>query len=247
MIKYRYFNNNIGPEKVNEVRALKTAFQICDKEEGIEEIILLIHTKRNTGYIERIFETRDMKPFFNGVKVDQKYPSLRIETIRTFNNYFDSKVIIICFGLRSEEIYNYEDYEGVVGIVAHQWVDPDVQNWAKTYGAINIDTGESIEKTKLPNMVVQNAFRDLTQSINMSTGIMHSDDNNRCKTYIRALREYKYELNSHEIFSFLTSELNWDIDNVKDVIKLIDKVNSGGYFQGGSKTGLKFHIKQWQK
>lgn len=246
MIKHRYFNNNTGPIKENEIKALQKALEICDKENDIDDIILLIHTKNNTGYIERIFDTRNVKKLFSGVKIDPKYPPIRIETVRTFTDLYHSKIVLVCFGLRSEEIYKYEDFESVVGIVAHQWVELDVKNWAKTYGAIDIDTNEEIEKTEKPDLLVQNAFKDLTSSINMSTGIVHSDDNERCKTYIRALKKYNYEMNSQQVFSYLTSELNWDSDDANDVIKLIDKINSGGYFKGGAKTGLKSYIKRWQ-
>ncbi|MDB4293318.1 hypothetical protein N9954_07920 [Maribacter sp.] len=246
MIKHRYFNNNRGPIKENEIKAFQKALHICDTEKDVNEIILLIHTKSNTGYIERIFDTRNVKKLFNGVKITQNYPPVRIETVRTFNDQYQSKYVLVCFGLRSEEIYKYEDFESVIGIVAHQWVEPDVQNWAKTYGAIDIDTNEEIEKTEKPDIIVQNALKDLTSSINMSTGIIHSDDDERCKTYIRALKKYNYELNSQQVFSYLTAELKWESDDANDVIKLIDKVNSGGYFQGGAKTGLKFYIKRWQ-
>lgn len=97
-----------------------------------------------------------------------------------------------------------------------------------------------------PDKVVQEAFNDLSQSINMSTGITHPMDNEQCKTYLRALHKYDYELNSIIIFSYLTTELNWEADNANDVIKLNDKLNSGGYFMGGSKTGLQNYVKDWK-
>ena len=246
MAEIRYYNNNQGPTKENEMLALKKALEICNEKGNIEEIVLLIHTKNNTGYIERIFETRNVKKFFNGVKIDANYPPLRIETIRTFNDDYQSKKILVAFGLRSEELYKYDDFESIVAIIAHQWVEPDVQDWAKTWGAIDLSTNEPIAKIDLPSQVVQNAFTNLSNSINMSSGITNPFDNDRCKTYIRALKKYDYEMNSQEIFSFLTTQLNWDSDNAKDVIKLIDKVNTGSYFKGGSKTGLQNHIKRWK-
>ena len=139
MIKYRYFNNNRGPVKKNEIKAFQRALQICSTEKDIDDIILLIHSKSNTGYIERIFETRNVKTLFRGVKIDQKYPPVRIETVRTFTDQSQSKIVLLCFGLHSEEIYKYESFESVVGIVAHQWGAQDLQNWAKTYGAVDIN------------------------------------------------------------------------------------------------------------
>ncbi|MEK9603614.1 MAG: hypothetical protein VW127_04240 [Flavobacteriaceae bacterium] len=246
MEKKRYYNDNIGPIKENEVLALKKAFELCNEIGDITQITLLIHTKGNTGYLERIFETRNLKDFFRGVKIDENYPPLKIETVRTFNDDWQGKKIVVAFGLRSNELHKYDDYENVAGIIAHQWSEDSVKDWAKSWGAMNLKSETKIEKTALPDKVVQQAFIDLSNSINMTTGITHFMDEEQCKTYIRALKKYGYEMNSKEIFSFLTTELNWESDNANDVIKLIDKVNSGGYFKGGAKTGLQHHIKRWK-
>lgn len=246
MEKKRYFNNNIGPIKDNEILALNKAFELCDEIEGITQITLLIHTKGNTAYLERIFNTRNLKKFFSGVKIDENYPPLKIETVRTFNDDWEGKIIVVSFGLRSNELHKYDDYENIAGIIAHQWSEDSVKDWAKSWGAINLESDTEIEKTSLPDKVVQQAFIDLSNSINMTTGIRHFMDEEQCKTYIRALHKYNYELNSKEIFSFLTTGLGWESEDANDVIKLINKINSGGYFKGGAKIGLQYYIKQWK-
>lgn len=220
--------------------------ELCDEIDGITQITLLIHTKNNTGYLERIFSTRDLKDFFLGIKIDLKYPPLKIETVRTFNDDWSGKKIIVAFGLRSKELHRYDDFANVAGIIAHQWSEDSVKDWAKSWGAINLKTETEIEKITFPHKVVQQAFIDLSNSINMSTGITHPMDNDLCKTYIRALNKYNYELNQKEILSFLTTELNWDSDDANEVIILIDKINSGRYFKGGDKTRLHHHIKRWK-
>ncbi len=244
MEKKRYYNDNVGPIKKNELLAFKKALELCDEIGDITQIILLVHTKSNTGSLERIFDTRNLKKFFCGVKIYSDYPPLKIETVKTFNDDWQGKKILVAFGLDSKELYKYDDYKNISVIIAHQWSKDSLKDWAKCWGAINLKTGTKIEKNALPNKVVQQAFIDLTNSINMSTGITHPMDEERCKTYIRALKNY--ELNSVEIFSFLTAELHWNSENAKDVITLIDKVNSGEYFKGGEKTGLQNHIKRWE-
>ncbi|MCP1994423.1 hypothetical protein [Flavobacterium sp. HSC-61S13] len=246
MEKIRFYSSNIGPIKENELKALKKAIQICFENNEIQEITALIHTKNNTGYLERIFETRDAKKIFNGIKIDPSVPIIKTETIKTINDDWNKKRVLIAFGLRSEELYLYDEFESVVAIIAHQWNENSVQEWAKTWGAVDILTNRTSEKYNQPDKVVQNALNDLTRSINMSTGITHPSDENLCKTYLRALNKYEYKLNPVEINSYLLSELNWQSDDVKDVVKLIDKLNSGGYFKGGDKTGLQNHIKRWK-
>ncbi|PID64447.1 MAG: hypothetical protein CR962_01510 [Gammaproteobacteria bacterium] len=221
MEKKRYYDDNVGPVKENELLAFKKALELCNEIGDITQITLLIHTKANTGYLERIFGTRDLKAFFRGVKIDSNYPPLKIETIRTFNDDWQGKKILVAFGLNSDELYKYDDYQNISVIIAHQWSEDSLKDWARCWGAINLKTGIKIEKNTLPNKVVQQAFIDLTDSINLSTGITHPMDEEQCKTYIRALKKYNYEL-------------------------LIDKVNSGRHFKGGEKTGLQNHIKRWE-
>src|SRR5690554_4973553 len=208
MEKRRYYNDNIGPIKENEVLAFKKALELCNEIGDITQIVLLIHTKRNTGYLERIFGTRNLNDFFRGIRIDSNFPPLKIETVRTFNDHWTGKKIVVTFGLRSNELYKYDDYHNVAGIIAHQWSEDSVKDWAKSWGAVNLKSEIKIEKTALPDKVVQQAFIDLSNSINMTTGIHHFMDEEQCKTYIRALNKYNYELNSKEIFSFLTTELN---------------------------------------
>jgi len=246
MEKIRFYSSNIGPIKENELKALKKAIDICLENKEIQEITALIHTKNNTGYLERIFETSNTKQFFTGIKIDVSVPVIKTETVKTINDNRNKKRVLITFGLRSEELYLYDEFESIIAIIAHQWSEDGVKEWAKTWGAMDILTNEVSEKHKLPNKVIQNALSDLTNSINMSTGILHTSDENLCKTYLRALNKYEYELNPTEINSYLISELNWQSDDAKDVIKLIDKLNSGGHFEGGDKTGLQNHIKRWK-
>jgi hypothetical protein len=246
MKKIRFYSSNVGPVKENEIIAIQKAIEICENNLEVKKIVLLIHTQKNTGYLERIFGTRETKKFFNGFKINESLPILKTETIKTINDEYQNKIVLVTFGLRSEELYQYDNYESVVAIIAHQWSEDGVKDWAKTWSAVDILTNEQAERQKLPHKVVQNALNNLTQSINMSTGISHFSDEDLCKTYLRALFKYKYELNSVEINTYLITQLNWQADNVKDVLKLIEKLNSGSYFKGGAKTGLQYYITKWK-
>ena len=246
--KYRYFNNNTGATTKNEVKAFDKALEILKKEKNAS-IILLIQTKKQTDYIERILEAKginiNVKKLFNGVQLNNGQ-LIKIETLNTFkNSYFEKdSYIVVTFGLRSKEIYKYDSFNSVIGIVAHQWSKDEVKNWAEITEAINIDTNKQLKNTKKPDRVVQNAFIELTQNINLVTGINNTFDEEECKTYIRALNEYKYELDSEQILFYLIAELGWEYDNAKEVIVLIDKVNSGGYFKGEKKNRVEIIHRQ---
>jgi hypothetical protein len=246
MKKERFYTENIGPIKQNEVASVRKAVEICQANTEINEITLLIHTKNNTGYIERVFTGANIKSLFNGAKIDNDLPLLKIETVKTLEDSYHKKRVLVAFGMRSDELFKYDDFESILAIIAHQWNENGVKEWAQTWAAREILSDIPARKMNLPHKVVQEAFNDLTNSINMSTGITHFMDEELCKTYLRALDKYEYALNSKEISAYLITELEWKSDDVKDVIKLIDKLNSGGYFKGGDKTGLQNHIKRWK-
>lgn len=246
MEKERFYTENIGPIKENELASVRKAVEICHANIEINEITLLIHTKNNTGYIERVFNSANIKSLFNGAKIDKELPFIKIETVKTLDDNYHKKRVLVAFGLRSDELFKYDDFESIVAIIAHQWNENGVKEWSQTWGAIEILSNIQAPKMNFPHKVVQEAFNDLSKSINMSTGITHFMDEELCKTYLRALDKNEYTLNSQEINAYLITELGWESDDVKDVIKLIDKLNSGSYFKGGDKTGLQNHIKRWK-
>ena len=81
----------------------------------------------------------------------------------------------------------------------------------------------------------------------MSTGIHHPMDNERAKTYIRSLHKYESELNPDSVRSYLVKDLHWDTQDAEDIVKLIETLNDGKYFQGGEKKGLQVYYKRWKK
>jgi len=90
-------------------------------------------------------------------------------------------------------------------------------------------------------------MEDLTDSINMSTGITHPSDEEQAKTYILALHKYEPSLDANIVGAYLVRDLNWDTDHAKEIEKLINTLNNGKYFQGGRRTGLQHYYKQWKK
>jgi len=100
---------------------------------------------------------------------------------------------------------------------------------------------------KYPSKIVQIALDDLSKNINMTSGITNPFDNNRAKTYIRALHKFEPVLNSDEVSNYLVRELHWTDNQTKEVIILIDKLNSGSSFQGGETNDLQNYYKQWEK
>lgn len=112
----------------------------------------------------------------------------------------------------------------------------------------DLSTEESTDGSNFENLskAVKNAFKDLSENINHTTGIIHHHDEHRAKTYIRTLHKYEKKLDSDVILSFLILNLGWEYRFAKDVKKLIDTLNNGKYFQGGETKGLQYYYKRWE-
>ncbi len=243
----RFYTDNIGPIKENELKSLQKAFQLAQELDGVQEVTILIHTKSNTGYIERTLGADKVKGLFSGQYVAfDGGPRIKLETTRTINDN-NIKRILLTFGLSSDELFKYDSYYSVVAIIGHQWSENGFKDWAESWGAEEVISGSKVSKSDNLDNVVKCAFDDLTDSVNMSTGIHHPMDEELCKTYLRALNKYGYVMNEKDVTSYLITEKGWDAEHANDVIKLISKLNSGGYFNGGQKTGLQNFIKNWKE
>lgn len=250
MEKLRFYTDNIGPVAENESASLKKVIDLSRELKEINQIIILIHTKNNTGYIDRTIGAKYLKGLFQGsVSVFKGGPTMKLETLNTFGKsygYQQKNVILLAFGLGSKELFKYDDNQYIKAIVAHQWSEGGVREWANAWGATELISGKEQQDKELPDKIVREAFIELSGSINLSTGITHPMDNERCKTYLRALQKYNYELNPVEINTLLLSELGWTSRYAEDVIKLVNTLNEGRFFKGGEKTGLQNHIKRWK-
>ncbi len=230
--------------------AMQFACELAKKDNTIKRIVLYIHTKQNTGWFDRLFGHETVKRLFNGIKFSDCPVPFKFETKLTYKGamYGNTSDIVICCGIDADDILKIDDYHSVKYIIAIPWLRKLTDKWIKTWNAIEISgkEQESGEKFPEPSEIVKIAMQELTDTINMSTGISHPMDNDRAKTYIRVLHKYEAELNSDIVSSYLIGELNWDTRHAKDIEKLIDTLNNGKYFQGGEKTGLQNHYKRWK-
>lgn len=229
--------------------AMRFACELAKKDSSIKKIVLYIRTKQNTGWFERLFDSKTVKKLFNGLKFNNCPVPFKFETKLTYKDVIHGNAsdIVICCGIDSVDLLKIDDYHCVKYIIAIPWLRKLTDKWIKTWSAIEISGKEKKEEAfPEPSCIVKRAMEQLTDSINMSTGISHPMDNNRAKTFIKALHKYEPELNADIIGSYLVRELNWETRFAKDIEKLIETLNSGSFFKGGEKTGLQNYYKKWE-
>ena len=244
----KFYYDTEGNDDAAYSFAMQYASKIANNDLDIERIVLLSHTNHNTGWFDRLFGREIVKQLLRGIKFeDCRVIYQFVSKARYKNQSFKNQDIVICCALDSKDILKLDEMESTRYIIAIPWLKADILKWVKTWNAIEISGKSDGIMIFEPSEIVKIAMKDLTESINMSTGIGHPSDNDRAKTYIRTLYKYENELNADTVGAYLVRELNWRPSNSKEIEYLINKLNEGSYFKGGDKTGLKYHYKRWQK
>lgn len=230
--------------------AMQFACELAKNDTDVKKIVLYIHTKQNTGWFDRLYGSDVVKKLFNGMRFNDCPAIFKFETKLTYqkSQYGSGSDVVICCGIDSDDILKIDDYHSVKYIIAIPWLKKLTEKWIKTWNAKEISGKENTEEQfPEPSPIVKLAMQELTNSINITTGINHPMDNDRAKTFIKSLHKYEPELNSDLVGAYLVRELNWDTRHAKDIEKLIETLNAGRYFRGGQKTGLQNYYKRWKK
>jgi len=248
MEKQRFYIDTQGNDDEAYREAMKFACKLADKDPEIERVVILIHTKQNTGWFDRLYGGEVVKKLLVGTKFTNCRPSFKFETKRTYDDYSSPSEIVITCGLDSEEVLKIDDFYSVKAIIAIPWLKDSLKKWVQTWSPTEL-RGNQNAVTAYPNpsCIVIKAMTNLTNSINMSTGIHHPSDEEQAKTFILALHKYEPSLDADIVGSYLVRELGWETEFAKDIKKLINTLNNGKHFQGGRKTGLQYYYKQWKE
>jgi hypothetical protein len=248
MSKQRFYIDTHGNDDEAYREAMQYACKLAENDSDINKVVILIHTKRNTGWFERLYGREVVKLLFRGTNFKDCKPVFKIETIKTYNEGFEPSEIIITCGLDAEDVLKVDDFYSVKAIISIPWLHENLQKWVQTWSPTELRGNQQVVIAyTAPSCIVIKAPEDLTESINMSTGITHHCDEEQAKTYILALHKYEPILDANIVGSYLVRELDWDTVHAKDVEKLINILNNGRYFQGGRRKGLQNYYKRWKE
>jgi hypothetical protein len=241
----KYYIDTQGNDDQAYAEAMRYACGLAREDPGVARIVLLIPSKANTGWFERLWGARTVKELFKGTKLKGCEAVFKLETKKTIKDHSETSIVIGC-ALDSDDLFKIDDFYSVSSTIAIPWQKGGVANWVGTWGPVDIRSGTSAQTFALPSCEVQRAMRSLTGNINMSTGITNSSDNELAKTYILALQKYDQRMDSNVVAGFLIRDLGWRTEAAAEVAQLIITLNKGGTFQGGDRTGLQKHYTRWQ-
>lgn len=248
MKKTRFYIDTKGNDDQAYYEAIKFACRISEEDGTIARVTILIQSKQQNSWFERLYGKDVVKKLSEGVKFNECKPIFKFETIKTYKDYSKASEIVITCGLNVEDVLKIDDYYSVKSIIAIPWFEDGLKKWVNTWNPTEIRRNQKpLVEFTLPSCIVIKALEDLTGSINMSTGIQHTSDENKAKTYILALHKYESSIDSDIVGSYLVRELGWMTEHAKEIEKLIDTLNNGKHFQGGYRTGLKDYYEKWKE
>lgn len=123
MKKEHYYIDTQGNDDDAYKEAISFACDLANKDSSITKITLLIGTKQNTGWFERIYGDATVKKLFTGIRSDNCDALIKFETLKTYSDSYKPSEIVITCGLDEDHILKIEDYHSIKAIIAIPWLN----------------------------------------------------------------------------------------------------------------------------
>lgn len=246
MSNNRYYVDTQGNDDQAYIEAMQKASDIAKEDTEIKKVILLVNTKSNTGWFERILGAAAVKKLFTGIRITGFIPLYKLETKITFKDDYQHQYVVITCGWDSKEVAKIDDYGCAKYIIAIPWSQGALTDWVKTWQATEL-RGKAVQAHAELSCVVKTALSRLTSAVNLSSGITHPSDVQLTKTYLLALHTYETPLDEAAIKGFLATDLGWESEEIDMITGFIRTLKSGKPLRGANKAEIDYFYDQWKK
>lgn len=246
MSKQKIYIDTEGNDYEAYREAMQAACELAKKDPTIKRVVLLISTKGSDGWFGKLYGSETVKDLYKGTKFEGCSPLYKFETLKTYKDSLDPSDIVITCGLDSDDVLKIDDYYSAKIIIAIPWLKKSLNKWVQTWAPTEL-RGKAAVAVVEPSCIVKKAMAELTESVNMTTGINHPSDEEHAKTTILSLYKYESSIDANIVGAYLVRELGWDTEHAKDVEKLISTLNAGKFFKGGQRTGLQHWYNRWKE
>lgn len=204
----RYYIENTGVISTNERTIVNRAINLGNRP---NLIIFITPFLDNSDIFKRLFPTINEKIFKSGVTL-KDLNNLNIRQA-SYSQYlktpFGNHVLISTY-LDSEKIFDLEDIERAFANFVLPWGTTRVEKWARTTGAININTGLALDPYSVPQREVIDSLNKIMASVNLSG--FSTIDMELVKREFKQLRKSGIVLNREEIEAYVmthTHHFSW--------------------------------------
>src|SRR5690606_34449362 len=121
-----------------------------------------------------------------------------------------------------------------------------ILKWLRIWNPFEIQENDNIFiPYESPSAIVKIAMKNLTKFIDMSIGVIHPDDEDMIKTYVRVLHTFECSLNADEIEAYLIRELGWNTNQTIYIEKLIKQINKCNKYNGRLLSSYQTYYDSW--
>ena len=251
-MKNKYYADAYGPDLNALIACVKKAFEIAEADDEVARIVFYSYTKNNFMQVGRVFGDENVdRMFTHSLRFSDCSKPIRCATVITYKKeceYRDSpKDIVVCCHMDSKDVFKVDDYRTAKYIIALSWTLDGLKEWKSRWSAENV-MGESVEVEKTPkNDILLTALREMDFRMFETKSLTHPNDEDTCKTYIRAIHKYLPSVEPSEVENILVTELGWENKNAFEVGELLQRLKEGKTFRGGQNTFLKEYYNRWKE
>jgi hypothetical protein len=125
-----------------------------------------------------------------------------------------------------------EDIEKVeelspAAVGAIPWSDSDLESWKAAWAPLDLRTAQSAcEALGVANPVVEEALKDLTNHVNLSTGLAHPDDRRAAVWTFRLLRKAGESYDPGQIRAWTTRH-GWSMRHARELAEVSERILLG--------------------
>lgn len=249
----KFFADAHGVDNKALKACIRKALQIVESDNEVARIVFYSYTKDNFNQVIDFFGVETVKQMFSHPVSFLDCPKpLSCATAITYKKECEfrdtPKDVVICCHVDSKEAFKVDDYRTAKYIIALSWLPNGLNEWKARWKAQNVldDDTEVIEEAPKNNLLLT-ALKEMDVRMLGTKCLSHKNDEEECKTYIRAIHKYLPEVQPQEVENYLVTELGWENKNASKVGELLQRLKEGRTFRGGQTTNLKEYYNRWKE
>lgn len=243
-VRHRYYTQPLVNKDAN-LEGMARVINIVRVNPSIKRVAMITKRINDSQFLETFFNSREAPKLIT--KGQTKFPETAINIIHSSMDKHSSieDEIVVALGLKSDELFYFEDKANSKFIVAVPWLDPEIEKWCRITNALESLTLAPSPHYAEPVCIVMRALIDMS-SINKTSIPFHESDQNRVKTYFKALHDNKMELEESVIESYLYKTLNWTKRSIDEAFIILSAIKEGRHIKGQVGDTRGFFTK-WQQ
>ena len=136
---------------------------------------------------------------------------------------------------------------GVTSVLVVPWLATEVEPWIKTWSALPLGSTQNVKAPSYDmDRVLISALRNLTERVNLSTGIGHPLDRSAAIWMFRILRNGGVKYDPAAVKAWLMSEGKWTPAGANAVQKVAADILAGKGLHAGQQAWAADILKQWK-